>query len=157
MLRFFLLGGIFALFLDLYASATSTQVVTFSVSAIEAISVSGNPAPLNITAALPGSPPHSATDSLTSYSLTSNLFGETITGSIDVAMPANTSLSIRLAAPIGAASSGPVDLTTTPKNLVTSIGPVAQSNLPISYTLSAGASATPFSSTTRTVTLTLGP
>lgn len=140
-----------------HATATATQTVTFSVSSIQAISVSGNPAPLNITTAVPGSAPTSATDNSTTYSLTTNLTGETISGSLDVAMPANTSLNIQLAAPTSATSAGAIALTASPQVLVSGIGPVAQSALAITYTFSASTSATPFSSTTRTVTLTLGP
>ncbi len=71
-------------------------------------------------------------------------------------MPPNTTLSIQLTAPDGATSSGAVNLTTTPQTLVSAIGPVASSGLTITYTFSANVLAGPITSTTRTVTLTLG-
>ncbi len=141
---------------QLQAAATTTQAVTFSVDSIQVISVSGNPAPLNITTPSPGSTPSSVTDNSTTYALTNNLTSQNISGSLSGDMPSNTALSIQLVAPEGATSSGTVNLTTTPQTLVTGIGPVASSGLTITYTFSADVLAGPVTSTTRTVTLTFG-
>lgn len=139
------------------AATTATATVTYTISSISAISVSGNPGALVVNSAVAGSQPTSATDSTTTYSVTTNGTSQKITGSIDTTMPSGSSLSINLTAPSGATSSGSVALTTTAQNLVTGISNVAQANMPITYTLNADVSAAAASGQTRTVTLTIGP
>lgn len=141
------------------ASATgsnvATQTVTFEIQAINEISVSGDPGDLVINSATAGSQPNSDSDNTTTYSITTNQGSKKITGKIDSAMPANTTLRINLVAPTGASSQGNVTLTTTDANLVTNISQVAESGLTITYTFSATVSAGVLSSDSRTVTLTL--
>ncbi len=88
------------------AGNTAQQTVTYEVQAINEISVSGNPAALIVSAATAGSQPTAATDTTTSYAITTNQSNRKITGAINTAMPANTTLSITLAAPTGATSAG---------------------------------------------------
>lgn len=141
----------------LLAQTSATAIVTFTISSISAISVSGNPAAFNISSVTPGDPPTSATDTSTTYAVTTNATGQKIQGSIDTAMPTGVTLAITLAAPSTGTSTGAVDMTTTPQNLVTGISNVAQSGIGITYTLSATAAAAPVASATRTVTYTIGP
>ncbi|MGA1875949.1 MAG: hypothetical protein ACMUIA_10110 [bacterium] len=141
---------------DLAEAQTATQLVTFEVQAIDAVSVSGDPGALVIGGAAAGSPPTSATDSTTSYAITTNQANRRITGAIDSAMPANTTLSINLAAPIASGTSaGDVSLSTTALDLVTGINALAESARTITYTFSATPAAGVIASTSRTVTLTL--
>jgi len=148
-----------ALILGLYVNAHSadnvSQTVTYEVQAINEISVSGNPGALVISTATAGSEPDAATDATTSYSLTTNGTNKRITGSIDTAMPANTSLLVTLTAPTGGSSAGQVILSTTAQDLVTGISTLAESGLTISYEFTADASAGIVASSTKTVTLTV--
>lgn len=137
------------------ASNVATQTVTFEIQAINEISVSGDPGNLVINSATAGSQPNSDSDNSTTYSITTNESDKKITGKIDSAMPANTTLQINLVAPTGGSSQGNVTLTTTDADLVTNISQVAQSGLTITYTFSATVSAGTLSSDSRTVTLTL--
>ncbi len=140
-----------------HAASSITQTVSFVLSTINSISVSGNPGALTVNAAVAGSQPTSATDSTTTYNLTSNGTNQRITGAIDVAMPTGISLLTNLSAPSGATSAGFVSLTTTAKNLVTGITNVQQSNVAIQYQLQATVAAGAQGPLTRTVTFTLGP
>lgn len=137
-----------------FAGPTANQSVNFQIGAINELSVSGNPATLVIDSATAGSQPDPATDSSTSYALTTNGSGKKITGQIDTAMPANTDLKVSLTAPTGGSSNGQQTLTTTAVDLVTGAGKKAQSGMAISYEFDATVDADPQSGT-RTVTLTL--
>lgn len=134
---------------------TATQTVTYEVQAVNEISVSGNPAALIVNSATAGSEPDAATDATTTYSITINESNKKVTGSIDTAMPANTTLSVNLTAPTGGTSTGSVDLTTTDQDLVTGISSLAESGLSISYTFSATSAAGTISSASKTVTFTV--
>jgi len=138
-----------------FAGNTATQTVTFEVQAINEISVSGNPGNLVVSTATAGSEPDAATDNSTSYSITTNQSSKKITGAIDLAMPANTTLQINLTAPTGGSSAGNVTITTTAADLVTGIATVAESGLTITYTFSATVDAGVVASDSRTITLTL--
>lgn len=141
----------------LFGASSANATVSFGVNAINEISLSGNPATLTINSATAGSNPTSASDSSTTYSITTNQTSKVITGSIDSNMPSGLTLSISLIAPSGATSAGSVAMTTTPQNLVTSISSVAQSSLGITYVLSASSLAASQGPLMRTVTYTIGP
>jgi hypothetical protein len=130
------------------AANTTTQTVTFEVQAIDNIAVSGVP---SLTAEV-GS---SDTDNSSTYDIVTNSAGKKITGSIDTAMPANTTLEINLAAPTGATSLGDVELSPAPADLVTDIPVISESGLTITYTLTAAIGALPVGTDDRTVTLTI--
>lgn len=132
------------------AANTATQTVTLQVDPVNDISVSGDPAALIATATTP------ATDSSTTYDITTNGAALRITGQLDSALPADTTLTVELAAPAvaGATSSGPVSLTTTAADLVTNINATAETGLGITYNFSALPTAV-VGSTTRTVTFTI--
>jgi len=137
------------------SAQTANQTVTYEVQAINVISVSGNPGALIVSTATAGAEPTAATDATTSYSITTNGSNKKITGSINTAMPANTSLSVTLTAPPGGTSVGAVALTATDQDLVTSISTLAQSGLTISYSFSATIAAGVVASAQKTVTFTV--
>jgi hypothetical protein len=137
------------------ASAQSaTQTVTFQVSAINQIAVTGTPS-LVINTAAAGSAPTSVTSSGNTWSVTTNQTGASITASIPTAMPAGVTLSANLTAPSGATSTGLTALGTTAVNVVTSITKLNAAGLALSYQLDATAAAGVVSSATRVVTFTI--
>lgn len=137
-----------------YAADNVTQTVTYAVSAINEISVSGNPAAMTVSAATAGSQPNAVTDATTTYAITTNQSNKRITGAINTAMPDNTLLKVTLTAPTGGSASQ-VTLTATAQNLVTGISTLAESGLTISYEFSATVSAGVVASASKTVTLTV--
>jgi len=139
-------------------ATTATQTLTYEVAAIDDIEVSGSPQPLIIDTALAGSEPTCATDSSTTYTITTNGGSNSrkITAQLDSDMPDGLTLCITLAGPAGADTPpSKVTLTTTPTNAVTSIDSVAESGLTITYELSATIAAGVVDSATKTVTLTI--
>ena len=140
---------------NVYGADNDNQTVTYQVSSIDEISVSGNPAALNVITAVPGSQPTAATDASTSYSITTNNSSKKITCSINSAMPANTTLEVTLVAPTGGSSAGQITLTTTAQDMVTGISTLAESGLTITYEFSATLAAGIISSSTRTATYTI--
>jgi hypothetical protein len=141
------------------AAQSANQVVTFSVAPISVISVSGNPAAMNITTATPGSAPTPVTDATTTYAITTNEANRKIVANLDANMPGGLTLQVALQAPAGATSAGTVTLTTTAADVVNSISTATASGRTITYTFSATTAAGTVSATSRTVTLTivLGP
>ncbi len=142
---------------SLNADTSVTSTITYSIGSIDAISVSGNPAPLNITTAVAGSSPSNATNTATTYAFTTNNTARKITGSLASAMPTGVTLNVTLAAPTIGISVGGVNLTMTDANLVTGIANLAQSGLRITYKLAATVSAAQVTAATNTVTYTIGP
>ncbi|WP_286975073.1 hypothetical protein [Acetomicrobium sp. UBA5826] len=137
-----------------HAADTATQSVSFEVAEINEITVSGNPGTLVINAAAPGNDPAPATDSSTTYAITTNGNGKVITAAIDTPMPAGLTLKVKLDAQDVGASQGDVVLDATADPVVTGISKVAKKDLTITYTLSATAEAEAGSGS-RTVTFTL--
>ena len=138
-----------------FASESTTQTVTYSVNSINEISVTGAPS-LTIVAPAAGSPLADAVDSTSTYAITTNGSGLKITGSLDAAMPTGLTLKINLTAPSVGASAGDVTFTAaTAVDLVTGITQVAESNLGITYTMSATLAAVVVSNGTKIVTLTI--
>ncbi|MEO7103138.1 MAG: hypothetical protein ABI311_07085 [Gemmatimonadaceae bacterium] len=138
-----------------FASAqTATQTVTFQVSAINQIAVTGAPS-LVINTAVAGSPLTSATSAGNTWSVTTNQSGASITASIPSAMPAGLTLSANLVAPAGATSTGLTALGTTAVNVVTGITKLSAASLGLTYQLDATAAAGVVASGTRVVTYTI--
>ncbi len=139
--------GLFILFLPYRLSAL-----------IDYLAVSGNPSSLNITTAIPGSPPDSVINQSTTYSIMTFGMGEKITGQLNTNMPSGVSLKITLQAPPRAVSQGAIALTTTPQTLVSSIPLMTgmTTGLSIRYQLSSSVNAGPISNRTVTVILTVG-
>lgn len=151
----FSLGALVALAAVNTASAqTATQTVTFQVSAINQVAVTGTPS-LVINAATAGSAPTSVVSSGNTWSVTTNQTGASITASIPTAMPTGLTLSANLTAPSGATSTGLTALGTTAVNVVTGITKLNAAALALSYQLDATAAAGVVSSATRVVTYTI--
>jgi hypothetical protein len=138
-----------------FAGPTGTPTISFQVTAINELSVSGNPAALIVNSATAGLAPNSVYDASTSYAITTNETNRKITGSINADMPVNIGLAIILLEPTGATSMGWMVLSTAPVNLVTGIGKLNQSGMLIGYWLAATSAAGVVPSNTRTVTLTI--
>ncbi|PKL47494.1 MAG: hypothetical protein CVV42_12955 [Candidatus Riflebacteria bacterium HGW-Riflebacteria-2] len=137
-----------------FAGATADQTVTYEVTAINEISVSGNPAALTVSTAVAGAEPDEVSDSTTTYAITTNQ-SKKITGVLDTAMPAGVTLKINLVAPTGGTTVTDVTLLGTATDLVTGISPVAESGKTITYKLSATVAAGVVASANKTVTLTI--
>lgn len=132
---------------------TATQTVSYEVTAINEISVSGSPS-LVINDATAGSGLTSASASGT-YAITTNQTNRKITAQLDSNMPSGVTLAVTLAAPTGGTSAGAVSLSTTAQDVVTGVSNVNQSGLSIGYTLSATVAAGVVPAGNRTVTYTI--
>jgi len=150
-----LTAGILSLNAFAVPDNTATQTVTFEVSPINQISVSSPTVSLMVNAAAAGSAPTSATDSSTTYAVTTNESYRKITGSINTAMPTGVTLSVALAAVTGATSAGSVALGTSAVDLVYGFDALNESGKTISYTLAATSAAGVVPSASKTVTFTL--
>jgi hypothetical protein len=137
-----------------FAADNVNQTVTYQVTAINEISVSGNPSALIINSATAGSNPDDASDNSTTYAITTNESSKKITGAINTAMPSNTTLKVTLASS-GGTSAGQVTLSASAQDLVTGISTLAESGNTITYVFSATAGAGVISSAQKTVTLTV--
>jgi hypothetical protein len=133
---------------------STTQTVTFSISAINQIAFVGAPS-LTVSAAVPGAGPSSVTDATATWAVTTNQTGAKITASIPAVMPAGLTLSSDLAPPAGAASAGFQALGTVAVDLVTGITKVAQGLMVVTYRLDATAAAGVVSAGSRIVTYTI--
>jgi len=142
-----------------WAATTAEATVTYEVTAINEISVSGSPAKLTISTAIAGSEPTAATNSLTTYSITTNGTTMKITGQLNAEMDPGLTLKVNLADPDDAGtaiSKGDVELSdTTAADLVTGINQLVASGKTITYTLSATVAAGKITSGTKTVTFTI--
>lgn len=157
MLKYLFLASFCLLQVSAFAATTATATITYTIGSIDAIAVSGNPGPLNVTAATAGSAPSSASDASTTYAVTTNNTARRITASLATNMPSGVTLSVALAAPTGATSLGAVNVSTTAATLVTGISNIAQAGLAITYTLTASPSAAQVTAATNTITYTIGP
>jgi len=150
-----ILGLMFYLHADALASGTGNQTISVTISAINEISISGNPGGLIVGTASAGSNPNPVSDSTTSYHLTTNGSSKKITGQLDATMPDYTTLTVNLTAPSGGTSAGDVALNSSAANLVTGITRSRGSALGITYTFAATVEAGIVASTSRTVTFTI--
>ncbi len=133
----------------------ANQTVTFEVSPISELTVSGDPGVLHITAAVAGEEPTDVDDASTTYSLTCNEVDRKITARLDEAMPTGMELLLEMAAPEGATSLSFMSLTALDQNIVTGITCVAENGKTITYRCCADADAGVVAPDSRTVTLTL--
>lgn len=140
---------------SVFAGSSAKQTVTFSVNAIDEIAVSGNPGPMTVSTSTAGAVPDTVTDSSTRYAITTNGNNRKITAVMDRAMPAGVMLTLDVAAPTGATSTGAVPLGITPADVVTGISGQNDNAETITYALSALAEAGAVASQFRTITLTV--
>ena len=152
--NFLAIGALVAFAAVNTASAQVTQTVTFQVSAINQIAVTGAPT-LTINAAVAGSAPTSVTSAGNSWSVTTNQSTASITASIPLAMPAGLTLSALLVAPAGATSAGSLALGTVAVTVVSGITKLNSAALGLTYQLDATAAAGVVTSATRVVTYTI--
>lgn len=143
--------------LTLFAGTTATAIVTYSITSIDPIAISGNPGPLNVISAKAGNQPLSAIDNSTTYAITTNSIARNIYCSLMQSMPEYVDLRVCLEAPRGCSSQGFVSLTTAPAAVVTGISQVNQGSLTITYMLTASVNARQISCATNTVIYTIGP
>ena len=128
----------------------------FGAAKADDITASGNPGSLIISSATAGSALAPVSDATTTYNIDITSGTTKITGEINTAMPANTTLKIILAAPTGATSLGMVALSATAQNLVIGIANLtSQNGLGISYEFDASVNAGVVSSAAKTVTFTI--
>ena len=150
-----LVVGLAALVVARSTSAqTATQVVHFRVDPVNQLAVSGNPAPLVVSAAIAGAAPTSVSASTSTYAISTNESNQKIVASLDQSLPLGLGLHVQLAAPAGATSRGSVALATAAADVVTGISSTASSALAITYSLDASHIAG-VTSATRTVTYTI--
>lgn len=128
--------------------------VVWSRDARAQVTVSGSPAQMTISTAVAGGVPNSVSNSTTTYTVTKPASGSwTITAQLNTTMPVGVTLTMSISAVKGAASAGPVTLTTAPVKVVTGITK-RQASQGITYTLSATLAAGVVPVQTRRVTLT---
>lgn len=131
-------------------------ILLFDSALADDITVSGNPGALIVNSATAGSDPDAASDATTTYGVDITTDNKKITGAINTAMPANTSLKVTLAAPSGATSVGQVTLSTSAQDLVTGLlNGTNENGLSITYEYSSTIEAGVISSSSKTVTLTI--
>jgi hypothetical protein len=126
------------------------------VTAINELSVSGNPGALTVNAATAGSQPDAVTDATSSYAITTNGTNKKITAALDTAMPAGVTLSLTATAPTVGSSPGKVALSASAADVVTGITQVADGDgNTLTYELAATVAAGVVESASKTVTLTI--
>lgn len=137
------------------ATGTATQVVTYSVEAINQISLSSPTQTLAVTTATAGSAPDSKSSTGLTWAVTTNETSQKVTAAIDVAMPTGVTLTTNMWAPALATSGGALALGITAVDAVTGITTLNETGLSLVYTLSATSAAGVVDSATRTVTYTI--
>jgi hypothetical protein len=121
--------------------------------AAQTITVSGDPAVLAIHSAIAGAEPDPVSEATTTYAVTTTAANQRIVARLDAPLPYGVTLTVRLAAPPGATSRGPVRLSMADQELVTVATPGSHAGLAVAYTLTATVGAGPTPSLSRAVTL----
>jgi len=143
------IGAMSVLLLSFASAQTAQQTFSLAVSSIYKISVSGDPADMTITDAVPGSDPTPVADNSTTYGITHNdADGAKITAGLLPVLAAGYTLTIDL-------GDGPVDISTSTEDAVGNVAAGASSGNTIAYEFSATAAAGPLTSVSETVTLTV--
>jgi hypothetical protein len=141
----------------LVASLMLSSVRLAAAQPATILTVSGSPAPMTISGALPGNQPTAVTDATTTYFVrVKNPSGTgAISARLDAPMPLGTTLKLTLTPSSGATSVGPVTLSTISQAVVTNIKKENGSNLRVTYVFEATAAAGVVPAQSRAVTLTL--
>ncbi len=141
---------------NVFAANSDTATINYEVQAINEVNIDDASETLTVNAATAGSQPTAATDSGT-YDITTNCAANAkkLTAAIASDMPTGVTLTMNVTAPTGASSAGAVTLSHTAADVVTSVDPVAETNIAISYSMSATVAAGVLSSSSRVLTLTL--
>jgi hypothetical protein len=134
---------------------SDTTTVNYEVTQVSLVNIAATSVTLTVNAGTAGTGLTDATAS-TSYAITNNATNQKLTGAINSAMPANTTLKLTVAAPAGSGTSqGQQTLTATAVDLVTGVGAVNESGLGMDFVLSATVDAGIVASASKTLTLTL--
>ncbi|HEY2064777.1 MAG TPA: hypothetical protein VGG84_02385 [Gemmatimonadaceae bacterium] len=125
----------------------------------QTIATSGDPAALVVRSAVAGADLDPAVDAGTTYTVTTAAPNQRIVARLDAPLPPGVTITIRCAAPSGAASRGDVTLTSTDQEVVGPIPTIGTySALAIVYKLSATVKAGAVPTTARSVTMSVaGP
>ena len=155
MLRFLLLVLTLVFIFDHSSleSTTSQATITYSISAIDTLSVSGNPSTFSFSGATAGSQPLSLTDNSTTISLTTNSStNRTLSAQLATALPAHAALTVNVAAgSSGGTSLGAIDVSDgASHNLVSAIKQAVANNMTVTYDFSITVQ-TPITATTNDV------
>jgi hypothetical protein len=139
-------------------NSTDTQVVNFSIPSLHEINVAAGPISIAIARPTPGADVTPATTT-SSYDITTNASAAThskkITASIDSDMPTNVTLAVTVAAPTSTGTSqGEQPLSSTDTDVVTGLQAAHQTNVSITYKLTAALDV-PATSGSKTVTYTV--
>ena len=137
------------------AAQDATQNVTYAVSAINEISVSGGDQTLTVNAAVAGSAPTAVQSSGVTWAITTNETNKKVTAAIDADMATGVALTANLTAPSSGVSGGAKSLSMAAQDVVTSIDTQDASALSLVYTLSATSAAGVVDATARVVTYTI--
>jgi hypothetical protein len=121
----------------------------------QTITVSGDPSVLAVQSATAGLEPDRVSEATTTYAVTTTAANQRIVARLDAPLPEGVTLTVRLAAPPGATSRGPVTLSVADQELVAVPAPGSHAGLAVSYTLTATVRAGPMPSVGRAVTLTV--
>ncbi|HEX7118593.1 MAG TPA: hypothetical protein VF212_07395 [Longimicrobiales bacterium] len=120
------------------------------------LSVSGDPAPLVVSTAVPGFAPDPVTDATTTYDVTVGPGQSRIVARLDAPLPPGVTLMVELVPPTGGTSLGPVALTTADQDVVVDIPTsTIEAGLQIRYTLAATPDAGVVAAQTLQVTFTV--
>ena len=139
------------------AQLTTNQAVTWSVDSVTAISTSGG-ATLHITTAVAGSALTTAYDSSTTYAVTTNLTGRSLTVQSNAVIPAGITLKALFRAPTGATSDGTTPAAIdniTAQTVVHGITQLFESGLKIIYSLDAAITVAPLANGVATIVITI--
>jgi hypothetical protein len=116
---------------DAAHAQSASQDVTVVVREVNSLSVSSGVVTLTVDAARPGAPPSVATDSTTTFNVTTNGIAKKITGALDAAYPEGIQLRVTLEAPEGGQSLGMKPLGTESVDLITCLARSAGSDMRI--------------------------
>lgn len=155
--RLTLLLGALAMFAGVSGAQTTTQSITYTISPINVIAVTGAPS-LVINSAVTGNQLTAATDATSTWSVTSNSGSaspKSLKASINTDMPMGVTLEVNASSPTNGTSAGFQSLSTTAVALVTGINLSTSASLTISYRLSALLTAGAAALSSKTVTYTL--
>lgn len=148
-----LLAGGWGLSVSAQGTDSDTHEVTVQVQEVNAITVGGD-VELVVSETSAGQVPSRATTN-SSFGITTNsMDARKITAALSGAYPDGVTLSAELTAPSTGTSAGVRGLSTNAVDLVTSIGPTAESNLGITYEAAATTQADP-GTYTQTITYTI--
>jgi hypothetical protein len=142
-----------------FGGNTDTITINYEVQAINELNIDGASVTLTVTGAstTAGAQPTSAAAN-TTYDITTNVSNpahKKLTAAIDSDMPAGLTLTLDVTAPSTGTGAGSTTISHTAADVVTAISAVAESDIAMSFGMSANVSAGTVSTASKTLTLTL--